>query len=119
VASEGKWIPSPLQAKVFDAAQKPGVGRTITAICKEAGIDRKTFYRWMTGDPGFKEAWENIWEGSVKRHMPAVIAAMVEKARKGDVNAARLLAEMGGMLKQRVSIGGDDKMPSLKIEIDG
>ena len=37
---------------------------TISSACHATGIDRKTFYRWISEDPEFKrEAYENILEG--------------------------------------------------------
>lgn len=96
------WTPTPNQAAVLEAAQEAGPNRSVSAICKSAGVDRTRFYAWVKEDPDFKAAWEGIWQGTLKRHLPPVVAAMVQKAQKGDVPAARLVAELAGVLKQRV-----------------
>jgi hypothetical protein len=99
-----EWRPRPKQRAVLDAAMEVGTERTIVAVCREAQVDRKTFYRWLDIDPGFKAAWEEVWHGSIRRHLPGVISAMVDRAQSGDVQAARLLADIYGLTKQKIEI---------------
>ena len=94
-----EWKPNRRQKKVLDAAQEAGINRTITQVCEEAGVPRRTFYNWLA-EEGFAGAWDKVWRCAITRHMPAVVAAIVCKARKGDVPAARLLADMAGAVKQ-------------------
>lgn len=75
-------------------------------MCADAGVSRDTFYRWLKDD-GFRQAWESAWHGTVLRHLPGVVSAMVERAQSGDVAAARLIADMAGVIKQRVEQSGD------------
>lgn len=96
------WIPTPKQAAALEAAQEAGLNRSITTICEAAGVDRRGFYRWLDSIPEFKAAWEDIWHGTIKRHMPGVVAAVVTKAQDGDIPAARLLADLAGITKQRI-----------------
>lgn len=95
------WAPTPKQAAALEAAQEAGLNRSITTICEAAGVDRRGFYRWLEKDPDFRAAWDDIWRGGLRRHMPGVVAAMVAKAQDGDVPAGRLLADMAGLTKQR------------------
>lgn len=96
------WIPTPKQAAALEAAQEAGLNRSITTICEAAGVDRRGFYRWLDSIPEFKAAWEDIWHGTIKRHMPGVVAAMIAKAQDGDVPAARLIADLAGVTRQRI-----------------
>ena len=55
-----EWKPKPKQRKVLEAAMKPGINRTITAVCEEATVTPRTFYRWLD-IPEFREAWNDVW----------------------------------------------------------
>ena len=109
------WKPDRRQKKLLDAAQKAGVNRTISQVCQEADVPRRTFYNWLDKED-FARAWDDIWRCAIVRHMPSVVAAMTGKARKGDVPAARLLADMAGVVKQvhevvskqRITLDWDD-----------
>lgn len=96
------WAPTPKQAAVLDAAQEAGLNRSISTICDRAGVDRKSFYNWINRDSHFKATWEEIWTHSIRRHMPGVVAAMIAKAQDGDVPAARLIADLAGVTRQRI-----------------
>ena len=39
--------------------------------------------------------------------MPTIVSAMIAKARKGDTAAARLVAELAGVMKQVIEHSGD------------
>lgn len=97
-----EWHPTPKQAAVLEAAQEAGLNRSIVSLCEAACVDRKSFYRWLKDDPDFKAAWEDIWIHSVRRHMPGVVAAVIAKAQDGDVPAARLIADLAGVTRQRI-----------------
>lgn len=96
------WTPTPKQAAVLEAAQEAGLNRSIVALCEAAHVDRKSFYRWFKDDPEFKAAWEEIWTHSIRRHLPGIVAAQVAKALDGDTPAARLVADMAGVLTTRM-----------------
>ena len=96
------WVPTPKQAAVLEAAQEAGLNRSISAICESAGVDRTGFYRWLHKDPQFAAAWEDVWHGTIKRHLPGVVAAVIAKAQDGDIPAARLVADLAGVLMTRM-----------------
>lgn len=96
------WVPTPKQAAALEAAQDAGLNRSISAICAAAGVDRRGFYRWLDHDPEFRSAWDDVWRGSLRRHLPGVVAAVIAKAEDGDVPAARLVADLAGLTKQRL-----------------
>lgn len=99
-----EWHPTPKQAAVLEAAQEAGLNRSIVALCEAAHVDRKSFYRWLKYDPDFKAAWEEIWTHSIRRHLPGIVAAQVAKALDGDTPAARLLADLAGVLTTRMDV---------------
>lgn len=93
------WTPTPKQAKMLQCAQEDGLNRNITALCREAGIAPSTFYRWLQRSPGFKAAWEEVWRGSIRRHLPGVVAATIAKALDGNIQAARLITDLAAATK--------------------
>ncbi len=103
------WTPTPKQAAVLEAAQEAGLNRSISAICEAAAVDRKSFYRWLKADPDFKSAWEELWQGSIRRQMNGVVAAMIARALVGDVPAARLVADLAGVTLTRQRIEAEVK----------
>jgi len=104
------WTPTPKQAAVLEAAQEAGLNRSISMICEAADVDRRGFYRWLEKDAAFKTAWEDIWRGTIKRHLPGVISAVVAKAQDGDIPAARLFADLAGILTTRVEANVQSKV---------
>jgi len=116
-----EWKPKPRQRRLLEAAQEDGLNRSILAVCDDAGVARSTFYHWMSNEAGFAEAWDKVWRKAIKRYMPSIVAALVSKARKGDVAAARLVADLAGVLKQSVELtgveGGPIEIEDVKAEI--
>ena len=106
-----EWKPTPKQKDILLAAQEAGLKRSIAAVCRDAGVSRQSFYKWLDIDPDFRQAWEDAWHGTVKRHMPGAVAAMVARAQEGDVPAARLLAELAGQIVKRTQVSGPDGGP--------
>lgn len=99
-----EWRPKPRQKKILEEAQEAGLHRSVTVICEEAGIPRRTFYNWLKDDPEFADAWESIWRCAISKHLPGVIAAQIKKALTGDTAAARLLADLAGVIRQHHEI---------------
>lgn len=105
---------SPRQAQLIDCAMEPGIRRTITAVIEAAGVPRVTFYRWLRDDAEFRAAWDGAWRGSIRRHLPGVTAAMIERALAGDVKAARLVVDMAGVITREHRI----TLPTLREEAE-
>ena len=87
------WEPSKKQSAVLEAA-RAGHYRSVTATCSQASVSRKSFYAWLNDDPAFADAWLALWREHAQKAMPLIVAAMVRKAVRGDVAAARLVAEL-------------------------
>lgn len=100
------WRPTREQQALLDTALESGIGRTITAVCEESGVPRRTYYNWMQ-DPDFARAWEDAWYGTVRRHLPGAIQALSQRALEGDVPAIKLLTELAGVYRDRREVTGD------------
>jgi hypothetical protein len=107
------WIPSPKQVKVLQAAQEIGFDRGIREICRKAGVTHKSFYEWLKNDPDFAAAWRELpWE-MIGHHLPGITSAVIKKAQGGDVQAARLIADLLGLIKQKREISGSVGLEDL------
>lgn len=89
---------TPRQAQLLERATDPALNRNITEICRAAGVPDRTYYNWMRDSPEFRAAWEDVWRGAVRRHLPGVVAAVIHRALGGDVKAARLVADLAGVI---------------------
>ena len=99
---------TPRQLAVLEAASEAGMKRTIVAVCQECRVPRSRFYDWLNKNEAFRAAWEAAWHGTIRRHLPGIVAAQLHKALDGDTVAARLLMEAAGVLDQA---GGAPAVP--------
>lgn len=99
------------QARVLRAAIEAGADRTPEALCKAADVPLFALLDWLDNDSAFIAAWDRIWVGCLRLHLPSVVAATAAKAMAGDVNAARLVADLAGVVTQRIAHGGDAAAP--------
>lgn len=111
------WRPTAKQLDLLIAARKPGLKRSITAICDEAGVHRTRFYDWMRDDPDFKDAWVKIWQDMLDLHTGGLMAAMIQKGLAGNVGAARLVLEIKGLIKKRVEVTGNEGGPVQTLDL--
>ena len=73
------------------------------AIAKQLGVDERTVRNWLT-DPDFiDEIYKRYMEVS-GIELPAVIKAMIEEAKLGNVQAGRLILEHFGKLEHRIKV---------------
>jgi putative insertion element HTH domain-containing protein len=73
--------------------------RSYEEFAKSLGVDRTTLYNWRKTIPGF---WDKVASRSnsiVDRRLPKIMNALLAKALKGDVAAAKLLLNQAGRLK--------------------
>ena len=99
----GLWIPSPKQAAVLEAATHPEY-KTIKAICKAAGVNTKSIWRWWNDDEGFRDAWNNQWTKLVERYANIMMSAQVRKANRGDTRAFLAAMEVAGKMIRKIDV---------------
>lgn len=109
------WSPSPKQAAFLEAATECGFDRNISTIARAAGVPRRTVYNWLDNDPGFKDAWENLWKKTLSRHVPGVVAALVKRAQRGDVPAAKVVLDLAGFLGPDVKARDEPALDYEKV----
>ena len=72
-------------------------------LASKIGVDERTIRNWL-GDPDFiDEIYKRYMEVS-GIEVPAVIKAMIEEAKMGNVQAGRLILEHFGKLESRIKI---------------
>jgi hypothetical protein len=78
-------------------------GTNITDAARDAGIDRRTIYRWLNHDPAFRAAY-NQWQNELEESCRARLLALTGKAvdaverslEKGDAALAlRVIRDLG------------------------
>lgn len=111
-----EWAPTPKQRIVLEIAAQ-GEKTSITAICKEAKIDRKTIYTWFK-NADFMKAWNDTWTTPVERQMPPMMAAQIKKALKGNTFAFQALLNASGKMIKRVDVtSGGEPLHIVGIEV--
>ena len=74
-----------------------------TTLADKLGVDVRTVRKWLT-DPDFiDEIYKRYMEVS-GIELPAVIKAMIEEAKMGNVQAGRLILEHFGKLESRIKV---------------
>ena len=81
--------------------------KNISRICKEIGIERKTYYNIM-GKEEFKVLYESLTHSLVKDSIGPVINTFIAKAQEGSFQHGKVILEMSGLYneKQDINISG-------------
>lgn len=83
------------------AYARPGLGRTIAEISREAGVDRVMYYRWIKKyGLAFEELLERTWREALRRDVGPVTSALRAKGVEGDAQAAKLVLQLGHYLQE-------------------
>ncbi len=107
--SVSNWEPTPKQSALLAAAGKIGLGLTITAVCKKAGVSRERFYQSMK-QPGFVARWNELARQIVQTAVPGAASAMGQKAADGDTTAARLIFQAGKLIGSGMDVHIGDRI---------
>ncbi len=91
------WRPTPQQAR-FLAVVKAARGRSITArhVCQALGYPVYEVASWLDSAE-FRERFRDAWRLLLERELVGVVAALIERAKRGDVQAAKLCLELAGV----------------------
>lgn len=86
---------TPQQVMVIQVLTDPTLNKTLGARLRAAGINYAVYRNWMR-NPKFKDALKNVGEQMIQDNITTVHNAVVAKAERGDVNAAKLFYEITG-----------------------
>lgn len=93
---------SKLTAKQKKAAEmliNPEFDGTITELCAQVGVPRRTFYNWRD-DPEFCKYLDTMIDKYTDGELAAVWKALIRKCLGGNVQAIRLYFELKGKFGQ-------------------
>tara|TARA_X000001036_G_scaffold438753_1_gene487488 strand:+ start:990 stop:1817 length:828 start_codon:yes stop_codon:yes gene_type:complete len=76
---------------------------TLKEMSIQCGVDKKTIQRWMR-NPDFLDNLYKRYMEVAGVELPGVIQATIEEAKRGNVQAARLVLEHFGKLENRIKI---------------
>ena len=99
-----------IKKTAFLAKMRATLGN-ITASCKEAEIDRKTYYNWLEADPDFKQAVEDINEESVD----FAESSLKQQIKDGDTTATIFYLKTKG--KKRGYVEKTETESIVKAEV--
>ena len=87
-------------------------------LAKQIGVTRQALNKWLS-DPMFIDAWYKRYMETAGRELPAVINAIINEAKAGNVQAGRLILEHFGKLDSRVKIQVESPFEKfMKIEAE-
>lgn len=95
--------------KVFSGKKKemaellanPECRKSITEMCKEVGISRKTFYKWFE-DGEYAKYITYLIDKSTDSELAGVWKKVIEKCLAGDTQMIKLYFELKGKCKQQI-----------------
>ena len=90
---------------------------TYEQVAKEAGVSKGTISTWMS-NPDFIEKVYNRYMEVAGTELPAVVQAMIEEAKLGNVHAAKLILEHFGKLEQKLSIKVESNFEKFMTKVD-
>lgn len=99
---------TPKQRVLIEALVNPeNRCRSISTICKDIGIDRKTYYKVIDKEE-FRNLYERLSKNLVKDSIGLIINTFVSKAQDGSFQHGKVILEMAGIYneKQDISISG-------------
>ena len=96
---EKKTKLSPKQRKVAEELVNPNFDGTVTKLCAELGVPRRTYYNWLD-NPDFREYVASLIDKYADSELSTVWKALIEQCARGNVKAIKLYFEMRGMLEK-------------------
>ncbi len=106
---------SPKMRRCAERVTSPDFDGNISKLCEELSIARSTFYRWYDRDD-FKKYINFLIEKYTESELSNIWMAIVESAKKGNLQALKLFFDLKGLQdkgsKQSgvVFISGEDKI---------
>jgi hypothetical protein len=99
-----KYQATPCEKKLLEVLLNPECRFfTVTKICKEAGINRQTYYNAFD-KPGFVEYYHDSSIDFVKQSVGPIITAFTKMAVGGSFQHGKILLEMAKLHKDSVDV---------------
>jgi len=96
---------TPKQRNAIEILCRPEWDGTITKLCDEVGVSRKTYYEWME-KPLFVDALNKQIDKYSESMLPEAWKALQKKIAQGDTSAIKLFMEVKGKYKVNVNMSG-------------
>lgn len=103
-----KYALKPKQRKLAEALVNPECDKTVTEICAELKIPRRTYYNWLDNDD-FKEYMRYLIDKYAESELAGVWRSLIAATSDKNVNAIKLYFEMRGMLPDKNDKGDEDE----------
>jgi hypothetical protein len=97
------FTPTPKMRALLDAAIDPAVPPTVSAMCRVARIERKSWYRWREL-PGFLDWFNDACANAYDALRSALVKVGYQKAIEGDFAFWRVMMERCGEYTPRQRI---------------
>jgi hypothetical protein len=94
--------PTARQKKVAEMLINPEFQGSITDLCNEANVPRRTFYNWRD-DPVFCNYLDGLIDKYTDSELAGVWKALIKQCLSGNVQAIRLFFELKGKFSQQQS----------------
>ncbi len=103
-----KYNLKPKQRKLAEALVNPECDKTVTDICKELKIPRRTYYNWLDNDD-FKGYMKYLIDKYAESELAGVWRNLIAATEDKKVDAIKLYFEMTGLLPNKKENGdGED-----------
>lgn len=83
----------PRQIELLDHLSDIRRNATFAEVCKASRTSVEEVHAWLSTDPAFCLAWQQLSRQILVARVPMVCSAIARKAEKGNIAAARLFAE--------------------------
>lgn len=95
-----KYELKPKQRKLAEALVNPENDKTVTEICAELKIPRRTYYNWLDNED-FNGYMRYLIDKYAESELAGVWKSLIDEAKDRNVNAIKLYFEMRKMLPNK------------------
>ena len=93
------------QIKAADTLANPKWKGTITKLCKEVDVSRKTYYDWLD-NPIFVKYVDGLIDKYSDSELMTAWKSLIKQIKKGNISAIKLYFELKGKYKQQIEMTG-------------
>lgn len=107
--NEKSKVLTPKQRRMAEALVNPDFDGTITELCEQMGVPRRTYYNWLD-NPAFREYMSSLIEKYADSELAMVWKSLLNQCSRGNIKAIKLYFERRDMVKKESSGGILDKL---------